>query len=79
MAAEDEAGVEKEKGGEKEVDFGAGQNKGNQAIANGAENGTGFDGKINFGRRRRANRHPLFRILHRRGLEVDEVIAVKGI
>ena len=39
MAAEDETGVEKKKGGEEKIDFRAGEDEGNDTIADGAENG----------------------------------------
>ena len=50
MAAEDKEGLQKQENGEEEIDFGTGQNKGDDTIADGAEDGAGFDGEIKFGR-----------------------------
>ena len=76
VAAEDEAGIEKKKGGEEEVNFRASEDEGDDAVADGAEDGPGFDRKIKFGCRSGTDGDALLWVLNRRGLEIDEIITV---
>ena len=79
MAAENKKGFEKEKAGKQKINFGAGEDEGNNTTADGAENGAGFDGKINFGGGGGADANTFRWVLNWRGLEVDKIIAVKGV
>jgi len=49
VAAENEEGLQQKKTGEEKIDFGAGEDEGDDAAADGTQDGAGFDGKINFG------------------------------
>lgn len=76
MAAEDEEGFENKKTRKEEVDFGAGEDEGNNAVADGAENGPGLNREINFGRRGGTDADTFLWVLNRRGLKVDEIVTI---
>jgi hypothetical protein len=79
VAAEEEEGLEEKQDGEKEVNLGTSQDEGDEAGAESAENGARLDGKIKFGRRRRTESNTFGGILHRRGLKIEKIVAVKGV